>query len=119
MASVGSGHGHQQHRAQQLYTDDETTSVIVIGRAQSSGAPGDDTVHLELEAGLQVFDGDPQAGRQACFEIDPHSGTRNIVDDFYRIGGGRGVQPKFPYRLTQQGIPGVRALFDDGHASNP
>ena len=92
MTSVGSGHGHEQHRTQQLDTNDETTSVIgIIPRVQSGGAPRHNAIHFELEARFNVFDGNLQAWRQACIQIEPYPRTRNVVDYFDGIGRRRSL----------------------------
>jgi hypothetical protein len=117
--SVCSRHGHQKHGAQQLDADDKATGTFAIFRSvQSGGAPSYDTIHFDLKTGFDVLDCNRQKRGQAGIQIDPHSRTGNVIDDFYGIHSCRGLQQKFSNRLTYQWMPLVSSLFDYGHSSN-
>ena len=85
-------HGHQQGGTQQVDADDEAPRTITLHSVQSSGAPGDDAVYLDLETGFDVFDGNPQKRRQARIQIDLDSGAGDVIDDFYGICRCRSLQ---------------------------
>src|SRR5258708_12804966 len=109
--SVGSRHGHQQGWTQQADADDEAPWTITLHSVQSRGAPGDDTIHLDLETRFDVFDGNPQKRRQARIQIDLDSRAGEVIDDFYVMRRCPSLQYEFSDRLTSHPLPTVPSFF--------